>query len=56
MNAVLSSDHFSLGYICIHMLGMSGLDLLQVLHQQGITPPVFLIAAMPDSSWTKRQY
>jgi FixJ family two-component response regulator len=32
----------------IHMPGMSGLDLLQKLHEQGITTPVILITALPD--------
>ena len=32
----------------IHMPGMSGLDLLQKLHEQGIMTPVILITALPD--------
>lgn len=40
------------GFDCIladiHMPGMSGLDLLQKLHEQGITTPVILITALPD--------
>ena len=40
------------GFDCIiadvHMPGMSGLDLLRNLHEQGITTPVILISALPD--------
>jgi FixJ family two-component response regulator len=32
----------------IHMPGMSGLDLLRELRDQGITTPVILITALPD--------
>lgn len=45
-----SSNLFSLDCILadIHMPGMSGLDLLQKLHELGITTPVILITALPD--------
>jgi FixJ family two-component response regulator len=32
----------------VHMPGMSGLDLLRKLHEQGIMTPVILITALPD--------
>jgi FixJ family two-component response regulator len=45
-----SSNLFSLDCILadVHMPGMSGLDLLRKLHEQGITTPVILITALPD--------
>ena len=45
-----SSNLFSLDCILadIHMPGMSGLDLLRKLHEQGIATPVILITALPD--------
>jgi FixJ family two-component response regulator len=40
------------GFNCIiadvHMPGMTGLELLGKLHEQGITTPVILITALPD--------
>jgi FixJ family two-component response regulator len=40
------------GFNCIiadvHMPGMSGLDLLRTLHEEGITTPVILITALAD--------
>jgi FixJ family two-component response regulator len=32
----------------VHMPGMSGLNLLRKLHEQGIMTPVILITALPD--------
>jgi FixJ family two-component response regulator len=32
----------------VYMPGMSGLDLVRQLHQQGITTPVILITALPQ--------
>jgi FixJ family two-component response regulator len=45
-----SSNLFSLDCILadIHLPGMSGLDLLRRLHEQGITTPAILITALPD--------
>jgi FixJ family two-component response regulator len=47
---LMSSNLSSLDGILadIHMPGMSGLDLLQKLHERGITTPVILITALPD--------
>jgi FixJ family two-component response regulator len=44
-----SSNLFSLDCILadIHLPGMSGLDLLRRLHEQGITTPAILITALP---------
>jgi FixJ family two-component response regulator len=33
----------------VHMPGMSGLDLVRKLHEQGIMTPVILITALPDT-------
>ena len=45
-----SSNLFSLDCILadVHMPGMSGLNLLRELHEQGIMTPVILVTALPD--------
>jgi len=47
---LMCSDRLGFGCIIadIHMPGMSGLDLVRNLREQGITTPVILITALPD--------
>ena len=46
-----SSDLFNFRCVItdVHMPGMSGLDLVRTLHEQGIMTPVILITALPGN-------